>query len=71
MSFPSGSVVENLPANEGNMGSIPELESFHGEGNGNSLHYSCLESPPTEEPGSPWGHKRVEHHLVTKQQHIF
>ena len=71
VSFPGGSVVENLPANEGNVGSIPELGSFHGEGNGNSLQYSCLESPPTEDPGSPWGHKRVGHHLVTKQQHIF
>ena len=26
------------------MGLIPELESSHGEGNGNSLQYSCLEN---------------------------
>ena len=51
MSFPGGSVVENLPANEGNVGSIPELGRFHGEGNGNSLQYSYLENPWTEEPG--------------------
>ena len=24
------------------------------------------EIPWTEEPGSPWGHKRVRHNLVTK-----
>ena len=26
------------------MGLIPELESSHGEGNGNPLQYSCLEN---------------------------
>ena len=26
-------------------GSIPGLGTFPGEGNGNSLHYSCLENP--------------------------
>ena len=34
-----------------------------GEGNGNSLHYSCLENPMAEEPGrlySPWGCKRSD-----------
>ena len=27
--FPGGSVVKNLPANAGDMGSIPDLERFH------------------------------------------
>ena len=35
--FPDGSVVKNLPANAGDMGSIPGLERSPGEGNGNPL----------------------------------
>ena len=41
-SFLSGSVVKNLPANTGDMGSIPGLGRSPGKGNGNSLQYSCL-----------------------------
>ena len=40
-----GSVVKNLPASAGDLGSIPELERFPGEGNGNPLQYSGLENP--------------------------
>ena len=39
---------------------IPGLGKSPGEGNGNPLHYSCLENPWIEEPGglhSPWGRK--------------
>ena len=43
--FPSGSVVKNLPANAGDVGSIPELGRFPGERNGNLLQYSCLGNP--------------------------
>ena len=46
--FLSGSVVENLPANAGDtgdVGSMPGPGRFSGEGNGNSLQYSCLENP--------------------------
>ena len=32
-------------------GLIPELVRSPGKGNGNSLQYSCLEIPWTEEPG--------------------
>ena len=38
-------MVKNLPANAGDMGLIPGLQRFPGEGNGNSLQYSCLENP--------------------------
>ena len=38
-------MVRNLPANEGNMGSIPGSGRPPGEGNGNPLQYSCLENP--------------------------
>ena len=43
--FPSGSVVENLPANTGDTGSVPGLGRSPGGGNGNPLQYSCLENP--------------------------
>ena len=42
--FPGGSMVENPPANAGDWGSIPRLRRSPGEGNGNPLHYSCLEN---------------------------
>ena len=37
-------MVKNLPANAGDLGSIPGLERSPGEGNGNPLQYSCLEN---------------------------
>ena len=43
--FPGGSVVKNLLANAGEVGSVPGSGRFPGEGNGNPLKYSCLENP--------------------------
>ena len=43
--LPRGSVIKNLPANAGDMGSIPGLGRFSGEGNGNPLQYSCQGNP--------------------------
>ena len=43
--FPSGSVVMNLPANAGDVGSIPGSGRSPGEGDGNPLQYSCLGNP--------------------------
>ena len=52
--FPGGSVVKNplpmhrvknLPANAGDVGSIPGSGRSPGEGNGNPLQYSCLGNP--------------------------
>ena len=43
--FPGGSVVKNLPANSGDADFIPGSGRAPGEGNGNSLQYSCLENP--------------------------
>ena len=37
-------MVKNLPANTGDMGSIPGLGRSPGEENGNPLQYSCLEN---------------------------
>ena len=42
--FPGGSVVKN-PLTNADVGSITGLERFSGQGNGNSLQYSCLENP--------------------------
>ena len=44
-------MVNNLPANAGNMGSIPGMGRFSGEGNGNPLQYSRLGNPMDREPG--------------------
>ena len=42
--FPGGSVVKHPPANAGDMSSIPKFRRSPEEGNGNPLHYSCLEN---------------------------
>ena len=44
LGFPGGSVVKNLPANAGDVGSIPGLGKSPGVGSGNRLWYSCLEN---------------------------
>ena len=45
MGFPDGSVVNGVPANAGDLGSIPGSGRSPAEGNGNPLQYSCLENP--------------------------
>ena len=40
-------MIKNPPANAGDAGLIPGLERSLGEGNGNSLQYSCLENQGT------------------------
>ena len=37
-------MVKNPPANAADVGSIPGLGRFPGEGNGNPFQYSCLEN---------------------------
>ena len=44
LGFPGGSVVKTLPANAGDLSSIPGSERLPGEGNGYPLQYSCLEN---------------------------
>ena len=60
--LPGGSVVENPPANVGDVDSIHELERSSGKGNGNPLQYSC--------PGNPMcrGASLVTVHGVAKSQ---
>jgi len=43
--FLGGSVVKNLPANTGDVGSVPKSGRSPGEGNGNSLQYPYLKNP--------------------------
>ena len=64
--FPSGSVIENPPAN---IGDAKDSDLIHGSkkspggGNGNPLNYSCLENPRDREAW--WtmvhGSQRVRH----------
>ena len=63
-------VVKHLPGNAGDANSIIGLGRSPGEGNNNLLIVL-----PGKSHGqrslvgySPWGHKRVGHHLATKQQ---
>ena len=44
MGFPGGSDGKESACNAGDQGLIPGLERSAGEGNGNSLQYSCLEN---------------------------
>ena len=52
MASPGASVVKNLPANAGYMGSIPGSGKSPREGNANPLQYSCLGNPMDR--GSWW-----------------
>jgi len=63
-------VVKKLPANAGDMGSIPRSGRSPGERNGNPLQYSCLGNP--NDRGSWWaivhGVTKSQTQLTTKQQ---
>ena len=50
LAFPGGSGVKNLAANAGDMELIPGLGRSPGGGNGNPLHYSCLENSMDRRP---------------------
>ena len=63
MEFPGGSDGKASAYNEGNPGSIPGSGRSPGEGNGNSLQYSCLEKSHGQRSlvgYSPWGHKESD-----------
>ena len=56
--FPSGSAVKNPLANAGDLSSIPGSGRSPGEGNGNSLQYSCLENSMDRGAWqTTWGHR--------------
>ena len=72
MGFPDGSVVKNLPATAGDVGLIPGLGRYPGEGNGNPSSILAWKSHRQRSlvGYSPWSHESVGHHLATKQQHV-
>ena len=55
--FPGGSEVKASACNAGDLGSIPGLGRYPGEGNGNLLQYSYLENPMDR--GAWWSIHRV------------
>ena len=60
---PSNCIPEHLSQRRANLGSIPELIRFPGEGNGYPLQYSCLENPRGQRSlvgHSPWDHKELD-----------
>ena len=65
--------VKNSPANAGNMrsGFVPGLGRFPGEGNGNSLQYSCWENPMDR--GAWWAmiHRVAESDTTEATFHAF
>ena len=64
--FSCGSVVKSLPTNAGDAGLIPGSGRSPGEGNGNPLHYSCLENPMDWEAWKAIVHRVAE--LDTTEQ---
>ena len=61
--FAGGAEVKASACNVGDLGLIPGLGRFPGEGNGNPLQYSCLENPM--DGGAWWtivpGSQKVRH----------
>ena len=68
LSFPHSSVGKESACNAGDPGLIPGSGRSPGEGNGNSLQYSCLENPMDRGAwrATVYGVIRVGHNLVTK-----
>ena len=63
MDFPGGSVGKESACNAGDLGLIPGLGRFPGEGNGNPPQYTCLENPHGQRSlvgYSPWCHKELD-----------
>ena len=68
--FLGGSVVKNLPASEGDAGSIPGSGRSPGGGKATLSNLLAWRTPRTKEPGGlqSVGSQRVGHDLSTKQQ---
>ena len=60
-------MVKNLPANPGDVGSIPVSGGPPGEGNGNPLQHSCLEKSHGQRSlvgYGPWGRRRIGYDFI-------
>ena len=66
--FPGGSVVKNLPANAGDMGTIPGQEDPLEKEMATHSSILAWEIPWREGAGRPWSiaSQRVKHNLATK-----
>ena len=64
--FLGGLVVNNVPANAGDLCSIPGSGRSPGEGSGNPLQESCLEN--AMDRLQSMGSQRAVHDLATEQQ---
>ena len=74
LDFPGGSDGKASVYNAGDLGSIPGLGRFPGEGNGNPLQYSCLENPMDGGAWCPQGCKEsntTEHILYIILEYRF
>ena len=62
-----GSIDKESACSEGDLGSIPGLETSPGGGHGNSLQYSCLENAMDRGTwqGAVHGVAKVGHDLAT------
>ena len=60
MGFPGGSDGKEPACNVGDLGLIPGLGRFPGEGTGNPLQCSCLENPMDEGAWCPWDCKESD-----------
>ena len=63
LGFPGGLEGKESACDVGDLSSIPGLGRFPGEGNSNSLQYSCLKNSTYKGPGGlqSTGSKRVRH----------
>ena len=65
----TNSVIKNPPAKAGDAGSIPGSGRSPGEGNGNTLQYSCLGNPMGRgawRASLCWGHKESDRTNATE-----
>ena len=63
MGFPGGSDGKESACDARDLGSIPGLGRFPGEGNGNLLQFFWLENPHGQRSlagYSPWSHKELD-----------
>ena len=67
--FPDAQMVKRSTCSAEDLGSIPASGRSPGEGNGNSLQYSCLGNPMYrgDWQATVHGVKRAGHNLATKQ----
>ena len=71
MGFPGDSAGKESAWNAGDLGLIPGLGRYSGEGNGNSLQYSCMENPMDRGDWRAIVHgSQRGHNLATEQQQL-